>query len=600
MTAKEIIYWHKGLSWDTVSSLQQPGFLKSCQNISLEVEGKGTLRQRFANINSTATGAQHSIRKFRDILVVGDGVNLRANDDSGNFTTLYSSLSGDIISFRPYKDFLCGVNGTDFFLVDPDKNLYPARIANPATAPTLADAGSGAGPSGNYMGYVTYFITWPNGHTYETGLSPASANVNLTDNSIAWTAIPVCPYAAYYGTAPTIYRKLYRGPGTGGTLGDIYFVATIANNTATTYTDSISDAVLATADASYVDDYDQPPIPNYIEFHYGRAFMIDASNPHRMYWTEAASGVTAAENEVLFPLATLGESWDDLRVSGFDYVDPQGLVSWGVNLYIPLKNTWIRKQGNDPDTWSYKKTYAKHGIGAPHTLDFSSSPAGIIGVSNPEAGEPGLSIFGGQSTDIIASPRLDYVFKEHMNLNAIAKCRGKMAGKTYHLLYPSGSASEPDTHLAIDMHRYPDIRVAEWTDLNGMSLETDSQGKKFYIGTSAGYAKTQSSAGTCDVLLETHDLIGGDPKLFNEQKTVKELKYSLKGTVTMEIYVDGELLKWPDDSTSLTFTGTDETIQVKKLPQNFKGYKFSVKITGTGLSEFEIYSPWQLLFDVIG
>ncbi len=598
-TNRELVLWTRGLSFDSLSSLQQPGFLKTAENVSFEVEGKQTLRQRFANINSTAIGAIHSIRKWRSILVVGDGVNLRSNADSGDFTTRYSSFSGEIFYFRPYKNFLMGCNGTDFFLMDLSHNVYPARVANPLTAPTLTDSGAGTGPIGHYMGYVSYLITWPNGHTYETGLSPASADLNnLHDDAIAWTDIPICPYAAYYGTAPTIQRKLYRGPGTGGTLGDIYYVATISN-VGTTYTETgdLEDATLAANTASYVDDYDQPPIPKYIEWHYGRLFIVDATYNHRLYWSEVVGGETAAENEVLMPLAVLENNWDDLRVAGFEFADPQGLFSWGVNLYIPLKDTWIRKQGNDPDTWAYRKTYAKYGIGAPHTVDFSSSPGGIIGVTNPEYGEPGLAVFGGQSSEIFTSPRLDYIFNTDMNLDYIHKCRGKMVGRSYHLLYPSGSSTEPDTYLCIDLRRLPDIRVAEWTDLSGRCIDCDHQGKKFYIGTSTGYAKTKSDSGTCDILLETHDLIGGNPQIFNEQKTWVELKYSLNGTVTLEVYIDDTLMKWPDDTTSITLTGTSETIQFRKFPQNAKGYKIRLKLTGTALSTCEIYSPWQLLFD---
>lgn len=594
---KELVFWHMGLSFDAISSLQKPGYLKECQNVSLEIEGKQTLRQRFANINSTALGAIHSIKKWRTILIAGDTTHIRANADTGDFTDVYASMSGGICSFAPYKNFISIHNGTNSYLMDLSKNLYSTTIANPITAPTLTDKTSGSGPSGDYMGYVSYLLTFPNGHTYETGLSAASANLTIVDNTITWTSIPLCPYAATYGTEPTIHRKLYRGPGTAGTLGDIYYVATISDNTTQTYDDSLSDVTLSAADACYVDDYGPMPVPKYLVWHYGRAFIVDSANIHRLYHTEVVTGATAAENEVLMPIAYITDNWDDMRVSGYEYVDPQGLFSWGVNLYIALKDTWIRKQGNDPDTWAYRKTYAKYGIGAPYTVDFCSTPGGIIGVTNPAYGEPGIAVFGGQTSDLITSPKLDYIFNTDMNLDQIAKCRGRMAGRNYHLLYPSGIATEPDTYLCLDMRRFPDIRVAEWTDLAGYCIDTDYQGKKFYIGTSTGYAKTKASTGTSNILLETHDLIGGDPKVFNEQKTWTELKYSLIGTVTLQVYIDDDLLTWPDDTTSQTLTGTNEDKKVLKFPENAKSYKIRLKLTGTALSSIEIYSPWQLLFD---
>ena len=598
--ASELIYFHRGLSFDRRSCLQEPGYLETAQNISMEKEGVQTLRPPFTALNGSALSAVHSLKTFRTLVIAGNGTNLAGNAGSGNFSSLFTATNNTPWTFREYKNFLSGVNGDDFILVDSSMNVYPARIANPLTAPTLTASGTAGNPNGHYMGYVSFLITWPNGHTYETGLSPVSADVNPSSKKIDWTNIPKSTYAAYYGTAPTIHRKLYRGPGTGGTLQNVYYLDTITDNTTTTYTDDTDDAMLALNDVAYVDIYGPPPVSRYIAWHYGRAFMIEEDNPYRMWWSEAVGALLAADNEALFPIATLDTSWDDLRVSGFENCVPQGLCPWGINLYIPLKQTWIRKQGNDPDSWSYKKTYATHGVGAPYTIDYSTQPGGIIAVSNPEYGEPGLSLFDGQSTNIFSSPKLDYIFNTDMNLNQVANCRGKVAGRYYHLLYPSGTATQPDKHLAIDMRRYPDIRVAEWTDLNGQSLDGDSQGKNFYIGGSDGIVRKKDTTGTVSVIVETKDLVGdpkagGSPVLY---KTWNQLKYSLKGTVTLEAYIDDVLQKWPDGTTSRTLIGTDEALQViQSLPQNWEGYRLKLKLTGTDLASLEIYSPWLLNYD---
>jgi hypothetical protein len=599
--ASELIYFHKGLEFSRRSCLQEPGTLKTAENISFEVEAVQKLRSPFSALNSSAIGAVHSLKTFRTLVVAGDGSHIRANAGSGDFTDLYGSFANSIWTLREYKDFLSGVNGTDFILVDASKNVYPARVTNPAAAPTLTASATGGNPNGNYMGYVSFLITFPNGHTYETGLSPVSANVNPASKKIDWTNIPVATYAAYYGTAPTIHRKLYRGPGNAGTLTAVYYLDTIADNTTTTYTDNTSDATLQVSDISYVDIYGPPPVSRYIAWHYGRAFMIEEDHRYRLWWSEAVGDLSAAANEAIFPIATIDTSYDDLRVAGFEQVDPQGIVPWGINLYIPLKQTWIRKQGNDPTSWSYKKTYANHGIGAPYTIDTSTQPGGIIGVTNPEAGEPGLALFDGQSTSIFSSPKLDYIFNTDMNLDQIAKCRGKVSGHYYHLLYPSGSATEPDTHLAIDMRRYPDIRVAEWTDLHGQSIDDDSQGKNFYLGGSDGYVRKRDTSGTVSALIETKDLVG-DPKAGGSPVSVKtwnQLKYALNGTVTLEFYIDDVIQKWPDGTTSKIITGISEALQViPSFPQNWQGYRMMLRITGTGLQTLEIYSPWLLEYEL--
>jgi len=597
---QELVYFHRGLSYDARSSLQKGGFLKTCKNISLETEGVQTLRDGFAATNTTAINSVHSLKKYGSHLLAGNIGRLGYNAGSGNFTDLYTSFGTNPWQFEEYKDFLIGTNQSQFILLDDDLNVYPAQVENPATACAGA-AGVAGNPSGDYMLYCSFYVTWPNGQTYETGLSPASDNVSVSSEAITWSNIPKSKYEAYYGTAPTIYRKLYRGPGTGGTLADIYYVDTIEDNTTTTYSDDFTDAEIEANDLESVSTYIPVIIPKYFTAHYGRLHMIDSTFPHRLYYTEAVTGTTSAENEVLMPLAMEEDSWDDMRVSGLKEVDPQGIITWGINLFIPLKQTWLRREGNDPDTWAYRKTYSKNGIGSPYSLDISTYPGGIIGVTNPEGGDIGITVFNGQYDKLLTSPRLDWIFKNDLNINKIDQCRGKCVGKYYHFLYPSTSSSVPDKHLAIDLRRYPDIRVSEWTDLKGQCIESDMDTTRVYFGGTDGFVRTQATA-SIDVEVETHDMTGGTPEISNELKTWQELKYSLDSNgsdVTMEIYIDEVLMKYPDGSTSKTISGSSDELQIlRSLPTNWKGYKIRIKLTGTDLDKLEIYSPWTFYFEV--
>lgn len=601
----EMILFHKGLSSSARSALQEPGTLKTAVNISFAKEGEQTLRPKFSNINTTATNAIKSVYRFRNIIVFAASKSLYyIGKDGGAPVTLGSSFSNARWRFKEYKDFLHGVNGYEEVLIDENGNCYPAQIENPATAPTLADSGAGSGPNGIYDGYVSFFITFPNGMTYETGLSEGSADLTIADNEISWTDIAVSTYEAYYGTEPTIYRKLYRGPGTGGTLTDIYYVDTVEDNTTTTYTDSETDSDLAANGASVVDDYDYLPHSYFIEYHYGRAFGIDKAKQNRLMFTEAVSSEDADENEALMPIAhdTLAD-WDDIRVAGFTKVDVQGLISWGTNIYIPLKQTWLRKQGNDPSTWTYKKTWAQYGVGAPDTISLSAQPSGIISLSAPDGGEPCLTLFNGQIAESFSNPKLDYVLNNDLNHIFIDNCRGFCAGKYYHLLYPSHDSEDgtPDKWLAIDLRRFPDIRCSHWEGLNAVCGFSYDQENAVYIGTTNGYVKKIDSTSweTIDVEIETEDRIGGEISLANISKTLKELKYNLIGTATLGIIIDGVTMTWQDGTTSKTITGTKDEVQVlRSLPQNFHGYVYRLKITATDVTSFTIFSPWQIDFDV--
>lgn len=597
----ESIFFHKGISSQVRSALNEPGSLKTCINISLEKEGEQTLRQLFTAINSTAVGSIHSICQWGDMTVIGDGTHLRFST-GGDFHDLYASFTNAPWQFKQYKDFLHGVNGYEEVLIDEDGNCYPAIISNPETAATLADSGIAGNPDGVYAGYVSYFITWPNGMTYETGFGDASNDVTVSTNKISWSTIPISTYSAYSGTAPTITRKLYRGAGTGGTLTDIYYVATISDNTTTTYTDDESDVTIEANDIAYNEDYEPLAHTQFIEYHYGQAFGVDFSKPHRLIFTETVSATTDDENEDLMPLATTDVNWDDIRVSGFGDVAPQGIIAWGTNIFIALKQTWLKKQGNNSDSWSYKKTWAEYGVGAPYTMALCPQPNGIIALSSPDGGNPGLCLFNGQTSEMFTSPKFDYIFKEDLNHDYIANCRGFCAGRYYIFIYPSQSSTgTPDKVVAFDLRRFPDIRASYWEDLSAVCGCVSDQGGSIYIGTSDGYVlkSDNDSTETVDVEIETEDRIGGDVKAANMTKVLKQIRYNLSGTANLQVIIDDVAAIWPDGTNYRAITGTGDEVQViPSLPANFTGYKYRLRIYATDVNELTIYSPWEVHFDV--
>jgi len=113
--------------------------------------------------------------------------------------------------------------------------------AAPVAAATLANSGSGTTvTNGGHVGYVT-FVTAAG----ESALGPAS-NIaqTVSGNSISWTGIPTGPGGT---TARGIYRTRALTGGVGSASAasaQPYLVAYIANNSATTYTDSVADGSL--------------------------------------------------------------------------------------------------------------------------------------------------------------------------------------------------------------------------------------------------------------------------------------------------------------------------------------------------------------------
>lgn len=697
---KEHIFFHKGLEWGARSALQEPGALSRAENVDLSVDGQQYGRPNFSKLSSTQmANSIHSLRRFEDLVIAGHGASLVSfpATPGGSATVLGSAFtSAARWRWREYKKFLHGVNGYESILIDEYGNCFPARVENPGPAPTLADSTSGAGPSGKYAGYVSYLVTWPNGMQYETGLCPESGTVEVTDNAISWSSIPVSSYAAHYSgsyynfntcvmllrfngadgdksatdvaknkaitfvetaqqdtaqykfgtasllldgdsdyiyvdstdanindfcmgtgaftidfwvrfstvvdgtyglfsqyenednwvnffyskagsnailrfeikdtgsdamaievgffpsadtwyhialirgwggepndfavtvngtqasstvtdadtwpsidgdfaigrsvaagpvyyylngwiddfrvtkgaalwtanfTAPTepavaasIKRKLYRGPGTDGTLSDIYYVDTIHDNTTTTYTDSFTDVQLETAGPSYVDELGPGPVASpLIEYHYGRVFLVDRDYPWRLWYSEAAQGDTEEENENLLPTSFLPYNYDDIRVAAYEKTEIQSLLAWGTNFFIGLKHTWIRRQGNDPDTWSYKKTWAKHGVCSKDTVGLHKH--GIIYLTTNEARQTGLAIFNGQTSDIVTTPKFDGLFNGIMDEDYASTARGTVAGNYYFLSFRDYLGAQ---RLAVfDLRRFPEIRLAYWSGIGG-------------------------------------------------------------------------------------------------------------------------------------
>lgn len=130
-----------------------------------------------------------------------------------------------------FKDLLTGVMQDQAVAI---KNLLQvkSRAAAPA-APTAAVAAGGAVDAGAHT-YAVTFVDAAGGETVAGATVVATtAGGNLTVNL---TAIPT-------GATGTTSRKIYRSKA--GTTTPLFLVTTLANNTATTYSDTATDASLS-------------------------------------------------------------------------------------------------------------------------------------------------------------------------------------------------------------------------------------------------------------------------------------------------------------------------------------------------------------------
>lgn len=199
-------------------------------------------------------------------------------------------------------------------------------------------------------GQYTYRITHVNTALVESDLGPATATFVLSTVglSIALTSIPVATSPSQGINARRIYRTL--------SGGSSYFrVATLSDNTTTTYTDTTADASLGSAAPT---DNGVPPKYNAIIYSNNILFVNDASNPNYVWYSTIGQPYTFPSTNFF----KVGDKASDL-VKGFAQYDN----------YIVIfceQSTWINFMP-DPATssgWRRIRTNSPYGSKSPYSL----------------------------------------------------------------------------------------------------------------------------------------------------------------------------------------------------------------------------------------
>ena len=422
----------KGINTRKNPTLLDEGEMQSCSGFSFENDGYITPMKPRVKITSDAYGEIRNLHRYLNTILMAEGNNIRYAWDLRGFCDNYTAPDNNFAyagNGTPYRYrtvdysgliYMVNGNGNKMFFKD---TLYTWGINNPTEAPQLA-AGAGSNPNGTYTCYYTYLVKFPNGMEYETGPSPSSS-VTVASQAITWSGISPCLYS---GTGVVIHRKLYRYS---TSLAAVYYVATIADNTTTTYSDTATDASLQTNDILSTVSYTAPPENmTDIEFYIYRMFSIKGEY---LYWSE--------------PYIPFGfKATSSINVSGDELV---AVMFWGDQLYIGTSSKWYRLSGTDPDTWSIKQTFADKGIINTHTV--KSTKYGILGLWYD-----GLYVFDGSVAKNVTEKKIGTELFTSTISDRDA-CYAEWDGKKYYFYYPE-SGSTLSKCLVIDFTFYPDIR----------------------------------------------------------------------------------------------------------------------------------------------
>lgn len=224
----------------------------------------------------------------------------------------------------PYK-----WNGSDF----TRHGVYP--LTNTASA-----VSTGAGDI--QPGSLSYKFTTLNSYSVESDLSTAAITISVTNScTVGLSSIPVAPQS--YGVNS---RRIYRyGPSN----ATYVLVATLANNTATTYSDTTQ-----TGTSTAPTDNGVPPKFSVCIYHANRLFVNDAANPNYVWYSELGEPFTFGSTNFF----KVGDAASDL-VKGFAIHDTA--------LVIFCENSiWLNLMGSPDDTdWRQVKVRAPFGSKSP-------------------------------------------------------------------------------------------------------------------------------------------------------------------------------------------------------------------------------------------
>jgi len=255
---------------------------------------------------------------------------------------------------------------------------------------------------------------------------------------------------------------------------------------------------------------------------------------------------------------------------------------WGDQLFLVSKDRWYRLQGNDPTTWSIRRTFTDVGIVNKATL--KQTKYGLLGLWND-----GIYLFDGSVNRNVTEKKLGRKF--FTDLTDLSVCYAEFDGQRYYFYYAS-TGSTVDSCLVIDFGYYPDYRI--WNDdfiaeAHFLYKEDNTR----YLAKD-GYEYSESGTETIATSLQTGDKPFG---AVIKRKALTYLYYDINTAgedVTVTIYCDGT------NSQTLTINNSSRERKRSNPLKVIEGYRFSLAISCADSSNVKIYSPWALEATPVG
>jgi len=374
-------------------------------------------------------------------------------DGTGACTNLYASASdGKRWNWVTYKDIAIGTNGTDRAKKWDGFSTSTANTDGSRTAGDMvADLGApfaeqNTGSNLDASSWYQYKVAFYDGTTYK--FSNARSNPLLTGSTVRDITLTDIPLGPNGTTARVIYRT--EGQASRAAVvatSSFYKVATISDNSTTTYNDAITDATIladpaptwATVSAGI---NVTPPYAKYALIHKERLFLANdpsgtLSGKSTLYWSDVLNPQYFNYNtdyEVIRP-----DDGDQITV--LKNLDATAVV-------IGKEGTWNKLYTDSASTalWNISAPMSFIGCVAPYSA--VNSKNGIIYL-----GRHGIYNFNGQSSELISDVVTDKI-RDIMPTNQ-AEIAGVFYDNQYLMSYTASStgSSVNDRVLVFDITR---------------------------------------------------------------------------------------------------------------------------------------------------
>lgn len=251
------------------------------QNCRFDKAGRVRTRKGGEKYNDTQMGSASNILGLHHFKYGSSGSKfLEAWDEyiySDDGTTRTQIASGQdtsaYYSFVNFDDFCWINNGVDTMLKYDGTTVTNACLSAPSVG-TFAAAAGAAGNVDGTVGYVVTFRVSSTGQESNPFTLASAVFVTVASKQVGLTNIPVS------SDSQVNQRRIYRTTD-GGSIYDAQLVATINDNTTTSYTDDVADADLGSLVPL---DHDTAPVLQKVIVHRNRGFGF-APNSSTLYFT---------------------------------------------------------------------------------------------------------------------------------------------------------------------------------------------------------------------------------------------------------------------------------------------------------------------------